>query len=264
MRAKAYVFLCNLSRAAFLLARAVGLAALILLTCPAATAQDFLQRGYQSTVVLYEPVGAELTSICTAFVFEKTAGGYLLLTASHCVVERDVQGSLVPQSTPLFAEIDGVPDKLPVSVLAIGQQFTGDDLAVLSISTGANLPVIPFGVTGLVRLGDELVNIAAPGDLGRVVYRCSLSTTKPQGISGVGFFAWPDAVLIQGPVGSGSSGSPVFSEAQQRIVGMVVGYTGQHSLVLGLVVLPTARIRAFVAAWVKNEKPIFVHPNPLP
>jgi len=268
MRAKAYVVLCNLSRVVFVIGRALGLAILFSTLSPVAAAQQktetFLQDAYRATVILHEPVGAEMNSTCTASVFEKTAGGYLLLTASHCVVERDAHGSLVPISTPVFAEVDGVSEKLPVSVLAIGQRFTGDDLAVLSISTSANLPVIPFGITGLVRLGDELVNIAAPGDLGRVLYRCSLSATKPQGVLGATAFAWPDVVLIQGPVGSGSSGSPVFSESQQGIVGMVVGYTGQYGLVLGVAVLPTARIRAFLMAWVKNEKPILVRPNPVP
>lgn len=158
---------------------------------------------------------------CTATAFERTATGFLFISAGHCV-----QGK--PDGVDLYMG-DDVPDgkRYIASVLAEGDQSKLYDFSVLYAAAPPDaFAVMPLGVNPK-QLGEPIFAISSPYGIGREYMEGVVTILDIQSKSivdedgtiwqhNIGF-----QVLGEGP---GSSGSSIVCEDQDKVCLIIVGH----------------------------------------
>ena len=231
--------------------------ALLLLSVPA-SAQTLAQRAYESTAILYaQNVSGGMDMACTATAFEKVDGGYLFVSAAHCVATSNVAKERVEVSqVPHYISFDAVDNKVffPAEIIMAGYGAKGDDFAILKVETDEDWSIMPLGDFTKVDFGEEVLNVAAPKGLGRQLFfgRVSLlSMDRPVLANGIN---WLHAALLQIFAGPGSSGSSIVSIQQEAIIAFLVGSVGGNPSV---VAIPAFKFEAFRAAVEAGNYPYY-------
>jgi hypothetical protein len=222
------------------------LLAMALLSLPTAAnigePKGFLGKVYSNTFALYGHLGTKTLFDCTASIYDKTGGGYLMITAGHCIqdVPEGVQFSVSEQ-------IGG--ELMPVKVLKVREEGSMD-FAQLELDTKKVYPVTKLGDESTLAIGDSVINanfadsIGKQISLGRVATK-ELTPTRdcPEECK--------DGFLIQVFGSGGSSGSAVISKKTHKIVGIVVwGF----DVNVGMGVEPISRFQTFL------QMPTQAHP----
>ncbi|MFI6818185.1 serine protease [Nonomuraea sp. NPDC050328] len=149
--------------------------------------------------------------------------------------------------------------RLPVDLLTDGSPYPGPDVAVLKIRGVRNLPTVPLGRAGDVRVGDPLYVSGFPGNtIGTTLSTNPIdpkSAFKPIFTAGIhnGLITTPKGVPYihaQAPSYGGNSGGPVF-DRHGRVAGLLsaglrtgsIGGEAEQSST----VLPVGVIRAHLA-----------------
>lgn len=202
------------------------------------------QKAAAAAFVLYgrsEEREVDHHALCTAFAYQKTPDGYVLLTAGHCfspdapkdatylVAEGQVTDNPVLQPVEVWNHIDnGVMD-----------------VAELHLKTTKVYPILELDEKP-VKIDDKIFYVGYPEVVSQVVFtgRIASGLIKSQG---------PDKsdpcdicigrVLAQIGGGPGASGSPVISERTGRVVGVLEGHIYEN----GVLVVPSTSINAYYA-----------------
>ena len=196
---------------------------------------------------------------CTATAFLKTAKGYSLVTAAHCVVNEHKglfpYDEPAPDGTLSIGYGDPGNDRLPipVTISAVGNWHDGWDVAILTVETKEVLTVIPLGDETKLDMGDRLLTVSAPlgGEI-KYYWEGYISATRHQVDPGLSHRVrdWKFVTLATIPGYEGSSGAAIVSVDQQAIVGV---YTSQirggeptFDNIAG-VMFPASAIKTFIA-----------------
>jgi len=184
--------------------------------------KGFVGKLWNSTFALYGTKGSVTHFICTAEPIEKTADGYRLLSAGHCV-----------QSTPadlefsVAEEIGGV--RTPVKMV---KAYLGEDVdfALFELKTSKVYSVFDLGTEKGLRVGDKTINPNFSQGLGKQLSPgvvASKPITKSEDCDDAGCVG---KFIVQEYAGPGASGSAVLSVKTHKVVGLLVwefeGQTG--------------------------------------
>lgn len=197
--------------------------------CFAATTTDFT-RIYDSVFAVYKQnQNGTLESECTATVFNKVNNKYSLLTAAHCVIDKDDIGFSYITKVPLFVTLDESDEKafIRAEIEKVGNARNGYDLAILSIETNKLFPVLKIGNETLENEGTPIINVAVPFGIGKTCFRGFIAKTRVNRplANTEEKLDWARTMLVQVPVFPGSSGSAII--CNNAIIGVVVGlYNG--------------------------------------
>lgn len=212
---------------------------------------DLATRVLRATALLYKQnLEGNMTMVCTATAFErdpKAESGqkvYYFAVASHCVAsDNEARERVDLDNGNWFLTFDESANKnfLSGKVVAAGYQHRGDDFAVLKVMTDLEIQVIPLADSH-ARLGEDILNIASPGGFGKQLFTGHVSMAKLERPVKVADINWENSLLLQMPVGGGSSGSAIVSLEQRAIVGFLVGTVNAASSV---VAIPTNRFKQF-------------------
>jgi Trypsin-like peptidase domain len=193
----------------------------VLLVLPA-TAQVQQARGFDkqvmdATFVLYgqrdDPISHKHYQpfLCTAFIFQQDATGYLLMSAGHCVDGSPVDGTFA------VAEQMGGP---VTAVTAVSARLTAvDDYAVFHLTTTKKYPVLELGDDAQSYVGEETINPNFAFGLVKQVAHGVISSqviTVPDECS-----LCANQFAIHEQAGPGASGSPVISATTHKVIGLL-------------------------------------------
>ena len=207
----------------------VGVGALLLLASSPPKAA-FATEAWMSTGVLFD--GNMMK--CSGFTYRRVPLGFIFVTARHCLEYGSGYYSVTfskNQEGPYYEAVSG-------SV----RWSEEDDVAFLVMKAeGDDFSIHPIG------LGDEK-KMARGGALFNVAYPASLGKTRFEGRFVQPRFAhqdewlrpynWMNAMPVDVVVTGGSSGSPIFSVAQGRVIGIIVGRVGSITTAI-----PASRIQ---------------------
>ena len=198
-------------------------------------------RVYQATALLYSQDGqGAMHMLCTATAYSKLPEGYLFVTASHCVsnqADYDKKDKIVAiEQDAFFITFDETDKKefIRADVIAAGLQSKGDDFAILRVKTAASVPTVPLGDELKELMGAPIINVASPQGLGRQLMKGYISMPRLERPVKENDINWEHAIVLQMPVGPGSSGSSIVSIEQESIVGAYTqrvhlrGFHGVH------------------------------------
>ena len=234
---------------------------------------DFKARAFSATAILYGQTGEGAMEMhCTSTAYAKIPGGYLFVTASHCVSSQTGQSGEVSRLTltcPLggsssectqqilspteekislnpeteYITFDDSKDKefLRAEVVVAGLQRIGDDFAVLRVKTDKEIATIPLGDELKETMGSPVINFASPQGLGRQLMVGYISMPRLDRPVKEGAINWQDSVVLQIPAGPGSSGSSILSLKQRAIIGFLVGTVANNNVIA----IPASKFKAF-------------------
>lgn len=226
------------------------IAALLLLATPAG-AKSLIEKMQDATMILYaQTVDGGMAQVCTATIYEETENqgrkGYYLVTASHCIAKVEGNAKTTAQTRDWFLTFDIVETPrryYPAHSEGYGDLTAGTDFAVLHVYTEDTWPVMKIGRMAKVKAGDDVVSIAAPQGYGLQVFKGNISLLSLERVVNTTAIHWQFAMLVQLPVGNGSSGAAIVSVKQKAIIGITVGTLAGNP---STVVLPISLFRAFV------------------
>jgi S1-C subfamily serine protease len=209
---------------------------------------DLNAQALKAVALLYkQESGGGLRMLCTATAFEKTAKGYLVVSASHCVGDDDDGKAADPTDTNFYITLDDPKNKTFYAAIpkGVGYQHRGDDFAYFEVETKDELSIIPLGDESEETVGGDVTNVSSPFGLGKQLFHGSISSLKLERPVIVDSINWRDAILLQisGP-GPGSSGSAIISQSQKKIVAFLVGTVGGTSVVC----IPVSKFKSFRAS----------------
>lgn len=179
----------------------------------------------------------DIRGTCTGAAFDHVAGprgsgGYLVLTAAHCAKE--------PRSYYFSWNTRNPEFELAVPVIV----ESTEDVAVFYVESSVDHPFVPLGTDETLRVDDTLLNIAMPGVIDKFLFHGRIADMH------LNEGSWPDSLALDLRVGPGSSGSPLFSERQQALVGNVVGAIVVDNFgVIVTIGQPVTHIKPVIAAW---------------
>jgi trypsin-like peptidase len=176
--------------------------------------KGFAGKLWASTFALYGTKNERTHFLCTAEPIEKTANGYRLLTAGHCVqeVSADVKFSVAE-------EIGGTQTPITLVKAYLGANI---DFALFDLQTTKTYSVFVLGDESKTRVGDKTINpnfslgIGKQLSLGKI---SSLSTVSSDACA-VGECAGD--IIVQEYAGAGASGSAVLSAKTHKVIGLLV------------------------------------------
>lgn len=179
---------------------------------------------------------------CSGTEIGKTLdGGGVFLTARHCVANPDtnkinekiVVSFSANQSGPFY---DATPIALSLS----------DDLALLYLNDGADIPSVPIKDERWLTSGDTIFNVSFPIGTGKVLFHGEyLAPRFPAVPTEIieKYSQWTYAMPMNLTIAPGSSGSGIFSQSQKALIGVAVGTSGQGSYNIAI---PSDRVLAFM------------------
>lgn len=201
-------------------------------------ASNFRDNLEKATNKLYANIGGATRFVCTTTAIQRTATGYIFLTARHCVA--------IESATDFYIVIDPKSDTpfIRATVLLAGGQDT--DAALISINTPINIPVIPLGDERLIGTASRVEYFGYPQELGKLYFEGYVSQVK----IGPPTYAdpqWEGDLGLTIPVAPGSSGSALVDPNQEAIVGVVTGATvSRFGGAILTMATPASRVRVLV------------------
>lgn len=214
---------------------------------PVGPQQDYHRLLYDATFALYGQKDGDNGDfvrhfLCTATAVEKTADGYDLLTAGHCVTGEDLPPDLH------FYVTENIVANPVLQTVTVDKAENSDkyDFALLHLKTARIYPVIS-------------VSKNAPSAIGSMIYNVNFSEGWAKQ-EGTGFVssnvmtvsgAEGDCDICQGRfmvqvlAGPGASGSAIVDETTHQIIGLLEG--GDSRAQIGAIVIPTQLLTNFLA-----------------
>ncbi len=219
--------------AALSLLLAISAAAGLAQPAPQAEERFISEVVLPATVLLYYQGDGQMMAVCTAVAIDHKGETYTFATAGHCIRK---------ERKHYFVTDDGAGEEkqfIRLRNATCGAVDRGDDFCLLEIKTKREFPLINLGhdATGY---SVPVVNVASPGGMGKRVYRGYIASPKLDRPMEVEDASWPDAMSVQIPAYSGSSGSAVICLEQRAICGFIVGKTPAEA-----VALPVSRFIRF-------------------
>ncbi|MCU1301712.1 MAG: Trypsin-like peptidase domain [Candidatus Sulfotelmatobacter sp.] len=155
-------------------------------------------------------------AICSGASF---APGYFL-TARHCVVDEqyDLRGD---EYISFSANEKGPFYQTQIVALSLT-----DDIAILRIVNGSNVPWVGLGDESRTPAGHPILNFTYALDQGKMRIEGRFIEPIYAHLPGVipdSYPEWNYSMPVDMTIASGSSGSPIFDAFQQEIIGVVVG-----------------------------------------
>jgi S1-C subfamily serine protease len=201
---------------------------------------------YPATALLYsQDEDGNMHMRCTTTSFEKTAKGYLFVSASHCAGEEDpVDKTVTPENTFFFITPDEGHTKrfLRADVVVCGYRHRGDDFCIFEAITDMTFPIVAIGEDATSKAGEPIINVASPLGLGKQTFHGTISSPRVDRSIIQDDINWTNAMLLQLPgTNGGSSGSAIICEHQQAICGFLVGTIAQTEVVA----IPVSRFKQF-------------------
>ncbi len=203
-------------------------------------------RSAAGAIFLLQPDGRRF--ICSGTTIgHTTAGDAVFLTARHCVWEDADPGDIF--TPPTEGKLLG-PEEVSFSDNEAGPYYTAvpwkisktDDVALLILKNGGNLPVVRLGDERILRVGDPLTNYTFAYDFGKMAIAIKFVAPAfshyPAGLLEQIPF-WSHSMPIDGTVAPGSSGSGLFDPRQRALIGIAVGGTRQGGLNIAI---PVSRV----------------------
>ena len=202
---------------------------------------DVFNRVAAATVqiVRRHPDGGTMT-FCTGFVFRKTADGYLVATAAHCLADESLSLlGVVPHDSP--------PNVLiPFHVVKAGDEIMGEDFGILEIKTKTEIEPLPFGDEHKLprdhsgRAPGRVVSVFEHPYLGEMFCAGEIRAMRARDLLSIAQETdWTGYEILSIPIVPGASGSAVYSEQQKAVVGIIVGTYGD----VFSVAIPISRVR---------------------
>lgn len=198
------------------------------------------QAAWDGTFVLYgtsESVGKTL-ALCSAFIYEKTADGYKLLTAGHCFLEN---GAPADVKYSIDTDVHEKPELQPVTLLrAIVDGTT--DAAEIELKTKNVYPVLHLA-DALPNLEDKVYSVGFPETVEKEIVAGQVTGLIIPTVCDEG-----DLKICKGrfilslPGGPGASGSPILSEKSGQVLGILEGIVGRTNVVI----MPTKTIKQWL------------------
>lgn len=199
--------------------------------------KGFAGKLYAGTLAMYGQLGEKIYFLCTVEPYEKTANGYHLLTAGHCIQTNPIA------VTYSVAEYIGGP-RIPVTVTK-AHFGDGFDFAILDLKTTAKYPLFELGDEKELRVGDRVIS---PNFSGGLVKQLSLGRVS-SGIVAPSQRCPADSCsgdyMVQMDGGPGGSGSAVVSAKTHKVVGLLVWEFDER---VGFGVEPISHFAAFLKA----------------
>jgi S1-C subfamily serine protease len=203
-------------------------------------------------------VGPDREFYCSGTEIGKTSDGDgVFLTARHCVADADTN-KLSEDIKISFSNDEGGPfyDAKPIAISLT------DDLALLLIRNGGDIPVVRIKDERSLHSGAEIFNVSFPLSTGRQVFHGeylnpNFASVPDRIIESYPF--WIHAMPIDVTLAPGSSGSGVFSESKRALIGVAVGTfeSGRYNIVI-----PADRVTDFLNDLQDNTVDKFVYLNP--
>jgi len=193
---------------------------------------------YAASFALYGQQKEDVHFLCTAATYAKIPGGYLLLSAGHCI-----EGN--PADVTYFVTEDfGRPRQSVRVVKWIRDKSTNIDFAVLELKTEKEYPILSLDVPMTEGIGDEIIAVHFGNGLGKQYSRGVIAsriikymeTETDCSICMDNFYYG-----MIGGMGPGSSGAALVSLKTGKIVGLAVGYADS-----AFVAEPISRFSVFV------------------
>src|SRR5208282_214781 len=173
------------------------------------------------------PAGLQPADVCTVWNVEKTADGYNLVTAAHCVqlggladtvkamTGHDIQFA-ISYDNPTRPVSDMV--LLPAQVIKVGSEEDFEsDVAEFHVKTNMRRDVLEIGDETILKAGDKVIDVSAPlgGDIKFMVEGyVSQPAIREKQLQGSAWFIMPGA-------NPGSSGSAIISEKTGKVVSVL-------------------------------------------
>lgn len=203
--------------------------------------QDFHDLVSNATFALYGIKGNVRHFLCTATAIERTADGYNLLTAGHCVLPPDI-----PEGVKFYVaesiEASPVLQTVTVEKAALTDKY---DFAFLHLKTTRVYPAISVSHYPLPSLETLVVAVNFSEGLIKQVSRGVVSSglMNPGAADGkcnicTGRF------MVQISAGPGASGSAVIDEGTHEIVGLIEGGIPRSNV--GAICIPVSRYWDFL------------------
>lgn len=207
---------------------------------------QYTEQVYRATGLLYaQDERGAMNMRCTVTAIEKEPGGYVFVTAAHCVGDDDEEKERVkPEKVFFFITTDGAGSKefMKAELIGAGYQHESDDFALLRVHTDAVLPLVAIGDDVTDHIGQPILNVASPAGLGKQTFKGIVSSPRLDRPVVSGDINWTGAMMVQmAGVTGGSSGSAIICMNQRAICGFLVG-TIQGSETIAI---PVSKFKAF-------------------
>jgi trypsin-like peptidase len=190
-----------------------------------------LSRAASGAVFLDQYDGGQRKFICSGTVIGHLGTDALFLTARHCVWEDASKGDWF--EGPTTAHLLG-PEEVSFTDNEQGPFYTAvplalsstDDVALLRLVNGGNLPAVPLGDERRLHNGEPLTNYTFALSFGKMDLNLKAVSPAfahlPDDLIKE-FPMWAHSMPVDGTVAPGSSGSGLFAPSQRALVGVAVG-----------------------------------------
>jgi hypothetical protein len=214
------------------------------------------ERNYEkATFALYVEKDGVNHFTCSATAYEKVKGGYLLVSAGHCIGGRD---------TWKFSVKEDVDDSLPAMPVTIVKYALTDeyDFSILEFDTKKKYPTIKLGSEEELSIGDSVENVSFALGIAKQFNNGYVATEilKHNDASDSAGRWLLNHYLVEIDGAPGSSGSSIVSKKSHHIVGLLVsGIQGQQ---VGMGVIPMSQFYSFRADPqydLKNHKSVSIY-----
>jgi S1-C subfamily serine protease len=173
-------------------------------------------------------VGQDRKFICSGTEIGRTPNGDgVFLTARHCAADPDTN-KIREQFVISFSDNQGGPfyDAKPIAI------SLSDDLALLLVRNGADVPEVQIRDERPLRSGDPVFNVSFPLGGGKLEFHGEFMASRFPFYPPVGFEEYPmwvNAMPVNCSWAHGSSGSGLFSMKERGLIGVVVAGSGESS-----------------------------------
>ena len=191
---------------------------------------------WSSTLALYGSLNNRTHFDCTTQVVGKTEGGYLLLSAGHCV--QDIPAGVQ------FSVSDNIGSDLYPVQLVKAFEGGGIDFSLFSFKTKKVYRVLDADPVAKLRVGERVLIVNFTEGLGKQLSRGIVaSDILAQSRDCASVDTCEGDFLVQAYGGPGASGSAVISEKTHKIIGVAVfGFDGT----IGFGVEPISKMTTFL------------------
>jgi S1-C subfamily serine protease len=191
-------------------------------------------------------------------------GGGIFLTARHCVADPDTN-QINENLSVSFSDNEGGPYYIaaPIAVSLT------DDLALLYLKNGADIPVVNIKDERWLRSGNPIFNVSFPMGAGKTTfhgeYLMPIFPHFPDILAQ--YSMWTNAMPINLTIAHGSSGSGIFSKKEHALIGVAVGTFEEGSYNIAVPAdrvldflndLPDNTVDKFIKAFPIQDAPDFI------
>jgi S1-C subfamily serine protease len=216
---------------------------LLMAVNPVWAKSNFRSKANAATGALYGEKNGIKDFYCSGEAFEKKGNAYLFVTAGHCVDDDD--SWFFPSKITFYVSFSE-DEAGPFYEAIILKRSVVDDIVILKIPAGSAVEAVPLGDENKLFAGDPVFNCTFIFDSGRLnIFGQFIAARFPHlPIHFEKFTRWHHAMPVNILVAPGSSGSPLFDEKQQAVIGMVVGYVPEAPTYC--IAIPVSRIKTIV------------------